>query len=370
MRPFMPEFLSLTASLSPELQAVTSRANLEVGRFDGSLLGLVNPAVLLSPLTTQEAVLSSRIEGTISTLQEVLLVQASDDVDLAPERRNSAIEVVNYRKALGLAIEALGTRPFTFGLVKDLHKALMDSVRGQDKSRGQIRNGLAFIGPRGATSLSQARYVAPEPLHLPSLLDNLEGYIATCTDDPVIATAIVHAQFEMIHPFEDGNGRIGRMLIPLYLYHCKALHSPVFYLSEYLDKHWETYFAALQGISKRDDWDGWLWFFVKAVEEQAQKNTKKARAIIDLYEITKHNLYDIAKTRFSFPLLDSLFDLVIFKSHGFINYTGIPERTAMRLLHDLRKAGILKILRPKSGNQAAIMAFAELLNLVEGRKVI
>jgi len=277
---------------------------------------------------------------------------------------------VNYRKALGLAVEALGTRAFTFGLVKDLHKVLMDSVRGQDKSPGQTRTGLAFIGPPGATSLSQARYVAPEPLHLPSLLENLEGYIAACTDDPVVAAAIVHAQFEMIHPFEDGNGRIGRMLIPLYLYHCKALRSPVFYLSEYLDEHREAYFAALQGISRRDDWDGWLRFFVKAVEEQAQKNTTKARGIIDLYEATKGNLYDIAKTRFSFPLLDSLFGLVVFKSDRFIAHTGISKRTAMRLLHDLRKAGILKIVRPKSGSQAAIMVFAELLNLVEGREVI
>ena len=337
VRPHVPSLLPLPPFKDPNLHAAVSRANQEVGRYDGALLGLVNPAILLSPLMTQEAILSSRIEGTITTLQEVLMIQASDDVELEPERRENAVEVVNYRKALAVAVDSLDSRGFSIHLVRQLHEVLMDSARGHDKSPGQVRRGQAFIGAPGAT-VDTASYVAPEAVHLDSLLENLGAYIAQSDDDPIVAAAIVHAQFEVIHPFEDGNGRMGRMLVPLYLYHRGALRSPVFYLSEYLESNWEGYFAGLQGISRRGDWTGWVRFFVEAVREQAICNTKKAREIIDLYETMKRELHDIARTRFSLPLLDSLFDLVVFKSDRFIEYTGISRRTALRLLHDLRDA--------------------------------
>jgi Fic family protein len=369
MKPYLPSLLPLPPFNDPDLHSAIARANQEVGRFDGSLLGLVNPTILLSPLMTQEAILSSRIEGTITTLQEVLMMQASDDVDLEPERRDSAIEVVNYRKALALAVESLDSRQFTINLVRQLHEVLMDSVRGHDKSPGQVRQGQAFIGAPGATQ-ETASYVAPEALHLEGLLANLGAYIADCVDDPIIAAAVVHAQFELIHPFEDGNGRMGRMLVPLYLYHRRALRSPVFYLSEYLESNWESYFAGLQGISTRGDWIGWVSFFAEAVREQAVCNTRKAREIANLYETMKRELHEIVRTRFSLPLLDSLFDLVVFKSERFIAYTGMSKRTALRLLHDLRDAGILKSLRDKKGSRGAILVFARLFNLVEGRDVM
>jgi cell filamentation protein, protein adenylyltransferase len=369
MKPYLPAPLPLLPFKDPELHAEVSRANQEIGRFDGALLGLVNPTILLSPLMTQEAILSSRIEGTITTLQEVLMVRASDDVDLEPERKNSAIEVVNYRKALAVAVESLDSREFTINLVRQLHEVLMDSVRGHDKSPGQVRRGPAFIGLPGAT-VETASYVGPGALHLDSLLENLGAYVANSEDDPIIAAAVVHAQFEMIHPFEDGNGRMGRMLVPLYLYHRKALRSPVFYLSEYLESNWERYFAGLQGISRRGDWTDWVKFFAGAVREQAVCNTQKAREIIGLYESMKRELHEVARTRFSLPLLDSLFDLVVFKSEQFIKYTGISKRTALRLLHDLRDAGILKPLRDQSGSRGAILVFARLFNLVEGRDVV
>ena len=369
MKPYLPSFLPLPPFTDPDLQTVISQANQEVGRFDGSLLGLVNPSILMSPLMTQEAILSSRIEGTITTLQEVLMVQASDDFELEPERRNSAIEVVNYRKALALAVDSLDERGFTINLIRQLHEVLMDSVRGHNKSPGQVRQSQAFIGAPGAT-LGTATYVPPEALHIDSLLENLGTYILGCTDDPVVAAAVVHAQFEMIHPFEDGNGRMGRMLIPLYLFHRNALRNPVFYLSEYLESNRERYFAGLRGISKEGDWIGWIKFFAEAVREQAVCNTQKAREIVNLYESMKRELYNIARTRFSLPLLDSLFDLVVFKSDRFIQYTGMSKRTALRLLHDLRDAGILKPLRDQSGSRGAILVFARLFNLVEGRDIV
>jgi len=369
VKPYIPAPLPLPPFADPELHAAVGKANQEVGRFDGALLGLVNPTVLLSPLMTQEAILSSRIEGTVTTLQEVLMVQASGDVELEPERRESAIEVVNYRKALALAVDSLESRGFSIHLARQLHEVLMDSVRGHDKAPGQIRRGQAFIGTPGST-VEKANYVAPEAVHVDSLLENLSTYIAHANDDPIIAAAIVHAQFEMIHPFEDGNGRMGRMLIPLYLYHRKTLRSPVFYLSEYLESNWEAYFAGLQGISREGDWTGWVRFFANAVHVQAARNTQKAREIIDLYESMKRELYDIARTRFSLPLLDSLFDLVVFKSDRFIEYTGISRRTALRLLRDLQDAEVLKPLRLHRGSRGAILVFARLFNLVEGREVV
>lgn len=365
MKPYEPSALPLAGIDYGSLVGPVGRANAALARYDGLLQGIVNPLVLLSPLTTREAVLSSRIEGTQATLDEVLEHEAGDLK--AGEKAQDIREIQNYRQVLKLATEALAQQPLSLGLVRQMHALLMDSVRGQDKDPGRFRREQNWIGPAG-TPMEQATYVPPGPLRLLDHLENWEAYLAMDDVDPLVQTAIVHAQFELIHPFKDGNGRIGRVLIPLFLFQKRALASPMFYLSEYLEAHRDLYYGRLQGISRRTEWAQWLGFFLEAVAEQADTNSGKVRAILALYEDMKHRIKEVTRSQYAITLLDAIFYRPIFQTSDFIDQVGIKKVTAHALLRQLREAGILATLREASGQRPAILAFPALLNLAEGRQ--
>jgi len=234
------------------------QANAALARYDGLLQGIPNPAVMLSPLTTQEAVLSSKIEGTQATVDEVLEQEAG--LLKEGEKYKDILEISNYRQALFAAREYLQDYPIRLGFVRELHRILMNSVRGQDKTPGEFRNDQNWIGKFGC-SIEHATFVPPNPLQLPIYLQAWEHYVDSDDVDFLIQTAVVHAQFELLHPFKDGNGRIGRILIPLFLYQKRALSQPMFYLSEYLENHRDEYYARLKAISSDDNWNDWLVFF-------------------------------------------------------------------------------------------------------------
>lgn len=362
MHPYTPEPLPLAHLDYQRLIRPVGRANAELARYDGLLETLINPSLLLSPLMTQEAQLSSQIEGTQASLVEVLEHEAGDTKGGA--KGEDVREIINYRHTLTLAQAELEHGAISLFLLRQMHKTLMSSVRGQDKAPGAFRKEQNWIGRPGCT-LDEATFVPPDPLQLLDHLQAWEAYLSYSGDDPLVQTAIVHAQFELIHPFKDGNGRIGRLLIPLFLYQRKALSKPMFYLSAYLEAHREVYYDKLRRISAEDDWNGWIEFFLAAVEAQARANTEKVRAIWRLYEQSKVQVEDITKSRYALRLLDTIFARPIFSPTSFVKHSSIPRPSAVQLLAKLKEVGILSQLRESRGRTPELLEFSALLEIVQ-----
>jgi Fic family protein len=367
MRPYVPQALPLTGLDYGRLIRKIGPANAALARYDGLPQSVINPDVMLSPLTNREAVLSSKIEGTQATVDEVLEFEAG--MEFEGEKVQDIQEIVNYRKALALATKALADRPLNLALIRAMHGVLMDSVRGEDKAPGQFRLNQNWLGPQGC-EIEQATFVPPSPLQLLDHLEAFERYLATDDIDALIQVAVVHAQFELIHPFTDGNGRIGRLLIPLFLFQKRTLATPMFYLSEYLESHRELYYARLRGISHDGEWTAWVEFFLDAIIEQAWANTSRVRAILELYGRMKGRISELTRSQHALRILDALFDRPIFPWNEFVARSAIPKQTASRVLRILLDAGILSVMRPAGGRQPAILAFRELLNCAEGREVL
>ncbi len=371
MQPYTPAELPLTDLNYRLLLPLVGQANAALARYDGLLQGIPNPAVMLSPLTTQEAVLSSKIEGTQATVDEVLEQEAG--LLKEGEKFKDIQEISNYRQALFAAREYLKDYPIRLSFIRELHRILMNSVRGQDKTPGEFRRDQNWIGQYGCT-LEQASFVPPNPLQLPDYLQALEHYIDSDDVDFLLQTAIVHAQFELLHPFKDGNGRIGRILIPLFLYQKRTLSQPMFYLSEFLENNREAYYFHLKAISVEGDWNGWIAFFLNAMTVQAIQNSERVTAIQSLYEEMKHAIQACTRSQYTVHLLDAIFTKPVFRSVDLAQQLqrelGIHEKTTSGLLRQLKNADILRDLQPGSGNRSATLCFPRLINLAEGRKVL
>lgn len=342
-------------------------ANAELARYDGILAAIPNPNVLLAPLTTQEAVLSSRIEGTQATFGEVLEFEAGFD-PASEEKKADIHEVLNYRAALQNAVKQMETLPLSQRLIRDAHWVLMQGVRGQNKSPGEYRRIPNWIGPKGCT-LETARFVPPGANFLSDAMSSWEHYLHAETPDKLIQLAILHAEFEAIHPFLDGNGRLGRLLVPLYLMSNNLLSSPTFYASAYLEAHRDEYYDRLLAVSRDNDWTGWCVFFLTAIIEQARSNHAKAKAILDLYQEKKLWIAELTHSHHAIKALDWFFSRPIFKAPDFYASEQIPSSTARRILKILTDEGILRTLRPGKGRSPAILAFSQLINIAEGHEV-
>lgn len=368
MKPFVPQKLPLSKVNWELLIPLIAKANRSLAYYDGILQGVANPGLLLSPMTTQEAVLSSRIEGTQATLGDVLKFEAGEEPS-QQERKEDIFEIRNYQRALQTGIHALRTQPFSLNLLKKLH-AVLNSVRGRNMGRGKFRKIQNWIGAPG-TSIEKADFIPPPPEQLLEYLDNWEKYYHMQCPDAIVQLAVLHAQFEIIHPFLDGNGRVGRMLIPLFLFEKSILSRPLFYLSAYLEANRETYLGKLRLLGlKPEAWNEWIVFFLTAVEEQARLNSEKSRAMIELYNDLKLKVLRLTHSQFAVPLLDSMFEKPIFRSSYLKTKAGMPSYPmTSALLGKLKSAGILKIVREGSGSRPQILALAELINLCEGRKV-
>jgi len=369
MKPYVPGPLPPLHINWHKLAPRIGQANAALARYDGLLQTMLNPEILLSPLTVNEAVLSSKIEGTQASLDEVLEYDAGMRFD---ESKNTDIqEVKNYRSALLAAEEAIDDGyAISLNLVKTVHQILMKNVRGERKSPGTFRKAQNWIGRHGC-SMEEARFVPPSPMLLQESLDKWAAYTSSEEGDILSQLGIIHAQFEIIHPFMDGNGRVGRILMPIYLYKRGFLHRPMFYLSEYLEEHRSEYYDALLSITSEVNWQRWLEFFLTAVIEQASRNFMKAREIVALYERLKGEIVRLTKSQFALPALDTLFAHPIFSSRDFMTKVGIKNRaTANTILTQLRSGGLITEIKPSSGRSPAIYAFHALLNIAEGKKMI
>ena len=364
VQPFRPRMLPIENLEWSLLVKSIGEANAAVARFDGLVNGIPNPAVFLSPLTTQEAVLSSRIEGTQATLQEVLRFEA--DEDAPPEKRNDIREVLNYRRALRLAENEVRDRPISLNLIRGIHRELMSGVRGKDKAPGAFRREQNWIGSSGC-SIESARYVPPSPLDMVDALDNFADYLASSVDDPLVQIAIIHAQFEIIHPFMDGNGRVGRILIPLYLMQRGVLHSPLFYVSGELEARRQEYYDRLLAITNSGDWEGWISFFLQASTRQAERNAKLARSMLNLYDEMKLSFARATRSQHAIQALDAVFSGPIFSSRRFMDVSGIPKASASRMLSQLSDEGLLNVISTGSGRSPSVYAFEPLLSLADSQ---
>jgi len=358
-RPFPPASLDLGPVL-----AQVGRANASVARYDGLLESLVNPQVLLSPLLMKEAELSSRIEGTIATANEVYQREAGEE--FGPEKAADIQEILNYRQTLRIAADVIHEQPFSLHLIRQMHETLMAGVRGEDKNPGKIRVTQNWIGPRGC-SMEDATYVPPPPVILEELLDSFFQYVNLQQDDidPIVQAAMVHAQFEMIHPFDDGNGRIGRILIPLFLTRQQCLVSPSFYLSRYLETHREEYNRRLEFISTRGDWIGWVRFFLEALIMQAKNNLTLIRQVNQLYEDMKKDITALLHTDQVIHIVDLLFDTPVFRAPAMHSQLNIQRQRAANYIRTLKKAEIIREIRPAKGSRAAILSFDALWKITE-----
>lgn len=361
-RPFTPDSLPLSSLDWVSFVTLIGQANAEIARYDGILQSIVNPQVLLSPLSTNEAVVSSKIEGTQASLEEVLAYEASPNVK--DEKYADIQEIINYRKAMNHAVKWLESKPITLNLMKEIHGILLDSVRGKDKARGEFRKSQNYIGKPGS-KIEDAAYIPPEPMTIMEHLSNFEKYIHYDEKDRLVQLAIVHAQFEIIHPFLDGNGRLGRMLIPLFLCEKQVLQSPMFYVSEYLEKNRDEYYARLRAITDAKQWNEWVVFFLTAITAQAKLNSSKAKAIVELYDAKKLRIAEATHSQYSIKALDALFKKPVFSTASFVKMSGIPLATAKRILARLKQKGIISSLEQGGGSKGEVLIFNKLIKIIE-----
>lgn len=366
MKPYQPEQLPIEGLDFSRIITLVGDANAALAKYDGLLQGIPNPEILLSPLVRQEAVFSSRIEGTQATLTDVLEHEAGKEHD--EETRRDVQEIMNYRRALLLGKKETEERPIRLSLVRALHHELMRSVRGEHMDPGQFRKDQNWIGPQGS-DMTQATYVPPNPVYMQDNLENWERYLQKDDFDRLTQAGIMHAQFELIHPFRDGNGRIGRLLIPLFLYRIGRLSGPMFYLSEFLEQHRTEYYDRLLSISQKGDWIGWLQFFLRGVTKQAQQNVKRVNTISKFHQDMLDQLKDLTHSRHYPALLNALFEHPIFQVKQIAEF-GIPVPTAHQLVKMLLREKLIWAVREPAGRRPAIYAFPSLLNLAADRQVI
>jgi Fic family protein len=240
-------------------------------------------------------------------------------------------------------------------------------VRGEGRAPGEYRRIPNRNGPAGC-SQEQARFIPIDADKLPEAMSAWERYLHADAPDRLVQLAVAHAEFEALHPFLDGNGRLGRMLVPLFLWQVGLIRRPMFYLSAYLEAHRDEYYERLLAISRDGDWTGWCHFFLQAIKTQAEENHRKASAILTLYEDMKHKAVDLTHSQYAIHALDWIFERPIFKSSDFVASSGVPAPTAKRILAVLRDAGVLRVLVEGSGRRPATLCFPELLNIAEGRE--
>jgi Fic family protein len=291
-RAFIPASLppAPPVRIAGELQRLLSDADRALGRLDGSVQTLPNPDLFVYMYVRKEAVLSSQIEGTQSSLQDLLAAEAHV---LGEGRPRDVDEVVNYVRAMKHGLDGLGRLPVSVRLVREIHKELLEGVRGSRLTPGELRRSQNWIGPGGCT-LAEATFVPPPPEEVPAALGALEKFLHEHDDLPLLVKiGLAHAQFETIHPFLDGNGRIGRLLITFLLCERGVLRKPVLYLSHYFKRHRQQYYERLQSVRDAGDFEGWLAFFLRGVAQVSIEAADTARRILEVREqhrraITEH----------------------------------------------------------------------------------
>jgi len=327
--------------LSAPLRTLLSDADHALGRLDGAVLTLPNPDLFVFMYVRKEAVLSSQIEGTQSSLQNLLAAEARLNDPTAPA---DVAEVVNYVRAMHHGLGRLAELPVSVRLIREIHSVLMDGVRGGRLAPGELRTTQNWIGPAGCT-LREATFIPPPPHEVPQALADLERFLhADHGLPPLVQVGLAHVQFESIHPFLDGNGRVGRLLITFLLTERKLLSRPVLYLSHYFKRHRAEYYDRLQAVRDSGDWETWLGFFLRGVAEVSNEATHTAAAILRMREEYRSKITEqLGRAAGNgYRVMEQLFDHPIVTVATVRQWLGVTPAGANNLVNRLVKVGLLR----------------------------
>jgi Fic family protein len=336
---FVPNPLPPKLQFDEETLRILSIADQKLGELAGVGKMLPNPQMLIGPFLRHEAVLSSRIEGTLATEEELLLFEMNPSSEVkTPDVR----EVANYVKALQYGLQRIKTLPISLRLIRELHERLLQRVRGEDRRPGEFRAVQNDIGNRGQP-IKDARFVPPPVSELLPALDQFEKFLHTPSGLPLlIELAITHYQFETIHPFVDGNGRIGRLLISLLLCERGPLPKPLIYLSAYFERHRDQYVDLLFGVSRNGGWDEWIKFFLRGVAQQCEDATVTCQKLLELWQQYRNRMQTARASALGLDLIDALFANPVVTITNAAKRLEVTYASAKLIVDRLVEGGILK----------------------------
>lgn len=345
-------------NLQPPLKLITEAYH-AIGELKGRMYrDVINPNLIVAPLLNKEAVASSKIEGTQTTVEEVLRYEATERKVEDPDIR----EVLNYRQAIYKSIEYLKSKPSGENLVKTLHSILLSSVRGKEKDPGNFRRTTVHLGKPGS-KVDEALYIPPKPDDITELMKNWVEFVHDSDTDLLIRVAISHYQFEAIHPFMDGNGRVGRLLIPIIMYEHEMIPYPYFYISDYFEQHRSEYYEALRLVDREQDWITWIRFFLIAVKETAIQMQTKVVSMYELYGRIKEEIVQM-NSQYAQLFLDLLFERPIISAKDILQRLEQPStQTIYNLTKKFETAGIISEITGRKRNQ--VYAFDALLEIIK-----
>jgi len=356
---FVPNYLPLKFSLNDKLQNLLSKADLALGRLDGMADTLPNLDFFILMYVRKEATISSQIEGTQATFIDVLKKEAKFEDN---EIHQDVDEIVNYINAMNYGLKRLEEIPLSLRLIREIHQKLLANVRGAHKTPGEFRTTQNWIG---GPTIETATYVPPPAHEVIPLMGNLEKFMHDLSPLPVlIKTGLIHAHFETIHPFLDGNGRTGRLIITFYLCQQEVLHKPLLYLSEYFKRNRQTYYDRLNSYRVNGDIEGWLEFFLQGVVETSEKAVDTSRKIILLRDISIQKIARLGKsTENGMKVLNSLFYKPMLRVKDVEQILSIKNPNALAIVSKLQNLGILKEVTGNRRNR--IFSFADYIKLFE-----
>jgi Fic family protein len=338
---FIPKPLppSPPLQLDSTLLSLLEKAVRELGRLDGIGKVIPDPEFFVSMYVRREAVLSSQIEGTQSTLEDLLELELESD---HKRGLSDAFEIANYVSAMNFGLERIETLPLSLRLIRDIHKELLRDGRGSMATPGEFRRTQNWIGPEGA-SLKRATFIPPPVIDMKKALHDFESYLHADSSYPtLIEVGLAHAQFETIHPFLDGNGRVGRLLNTFLLVHRGILRKPLLYLSYYFKLHRTEYYDRLMSVRVEGDWEGWIRFFLRGVVQTAQEATETAERLFELRETHRSLILENGLGQNGLLLLSSLYQRPLVNINVATTVLGSTFPTASRLISGFEKLGLLR----------------------------
>jgi Fic family protein len=361
---FVPAALPPKLAYEPPLVAALSEADRALGELAGLGRTLPNPYLLARPFLRREAVLSSRIEGTRASLVDLYAFEVEPPLFGEPERRDDVQEVRNYVLALEHGMARLGELPISQRLLKEMNAVLMEGVRGAGRDPGEFRRVQNWIGPPGA-QMEEATYVPPPPAVIPTALSALERHVHGDTGlPPLLDIALVHYQFEAIHPFLDGNGRIGRLLIALMLIERDLLPEPLLYLSAYFERHRDAYYEHLLRVSQKGIWESWLLFFLRGVLAEARDAARRSGTLFDLREAYRERFRKEGASANLLAAVEHLFGRPVTDIRELGDALSISFEAARRLVNRLEGEGVLEEITGRRRNR--VYAALEIVRVLQG----
>ena len=361
---FVPNSLPPALRLTWELVSENSTADRALSELAGVARTLPNPHLLINPFIRREAVLSSRIEGTQASLSDLLFFEASGQKEPHPP---DVREVSNYVKALEYGLKRLEKLPVSLRLIREMHQHLMEGVRGEHLTPGEFRRSQNWIGPPGCT-LMEATFVPPPEEEMKEALDLFEKYLHSPSGlPPLIRLALIHYQFEAIHPFLDGNGRIGRLILTLLVCAEKLLPQPLLYLSAYFEQHRQQYYDSLLAVSQAGTWSEWVAFFLRGVAQQSQDAILRSDRLLNLWQEYRRKLQSPRASALSLQLVDELFSYPAMTIAWAAKRLDVTPRSAQLNIEKLVHAEILREETGKRRNR--VFVASEIVRIIEARKI-